>query len=92
MTDSDRLETGFSLTPHREGKKAHLVSFVLAYTWERASRAFEKEMQNGIVQAEGGKCLLNGLYLSVCPLGFGVLWSVNTPRKDHQQQKSVMES
>ncbi|KAI1239506.1 hypothetical protein IHE44_0012631 [Lamprotornis superbus] len=49
VTDSDRLETGSSLSSHSKGKKAHLVSFVLAYTWERDSRSFEKEMQNGIM-------------------------------------------
>lgn len=92
VTDSDRLEKGFSLSSRSKGKKAHLASFVLASTWERDSRSFGKEMNNGITNIEGGKCRTErSLSQSVCPLGFGVHWSVNTPRKE-QQQQSMMES
>ncbi|KAL2308921.1 hypothetical protein Nmel_005094, partial [Mimus melanotis] len=42
------------------------------------------------MHVEGGKCLLKDLCLGVCPLGFGVLWSVNTPRKEQQQQQKTL--
>lgn len=29
---------------------------------------------------------------SICPLGFGVLWSVNTPERNNNNKKSMMES
>lgn len=92
VADSDRLETGFSTSSHSKGKKAHLVSFVLADTWERDSRSFEKEMQNGVVHVKGREVSAERpLSQSVCPLGFGVLWSVNTPQKG-TKKKSMMES